>query len=253
MLSSRKRAALFGGLVLTLTTVIALAVATTGAYFTDSHGGQISGTNGTVTINANGGAGAGQLDFDFSGILPGQAKTATINIGNPTANSEDVWLVFSNDNGMWSAVNNLGQYGKFIVGGYTYDNLSNKYVPGTPGVAGTPTGGYMSGSCSTVPRVDANYLPHAIKVATLGSGASHSFNVTFQYIECMTDHQGEDIFNAAENDIGGTATITPGPLNFSVVAFQAGVDPTSPFNGVNAIVPLDLSGYGAYNHQYIQP
>jgi hypothetical protein len=247
----KRRATAVGGLVLSFGAVLALTVATTGAYFTDTHSGQISGTNGTVTVTANGGSGAGQLDFDFSGILPGAAKTATINIGNPTSNTEDIWLVFNNDNSMWSAVNDLGQYGKFTVGGYVYDNLNNKFVPGTPGVAGTPTGGFMSGSCSTVPRVDANYLPHAIRVASLAGGASQSFNMTFQYNACMTDHQGEALFNAAENDTG--ASITPGPLHFAVVAFQQGVDPTSPFNGANAISALDLSAFGAFNHQYIQP
>jgi hypothetical protein len=154
---------------------------------------------------------------------------------------------------MWSAVNNLGQYGKFTVGGYVYDNLRNAYAALTPGVPGTPTGGFMSGSCSTVARVGANYLPHAIKIATLPASGSISFPITFEYNACMTDHQSEAIFNAAGNDIGGThPTITPGPLVFNVAAFQDGVDPTSPFNGSAAILPLDLSGYGTSHFQYIQ-
>jgi len=242
--------------------LIGSVVATTGAYFTDSHGGQIAGTNGTVAISVTGSGSTsvndpGLVQFDFSGILPGApGKTATINVTNPTANSEDVYLVFSNTNGMWSAVNNLGQFGEFWVGGYVYDNLANRSLPPTPGVLGTPSGGNMTyPGCETVLRVPQNYLPHAIKIATLaGGGGNISVPVTFQYNACMTNHQGETLFNAAENDIGGTANahITPGPLMFNVVAFQGGVDPTSPFNGSAAITQLDLTAFGTSNFQYIQ-
>lgn len=252
--STKRRATAISGLVLSIAAVLALTVASTGAYFTDSHPGQISGINGNVAVNVNGGVGAGQLNFDFSGILPGDTKTATMNVGNPTGNTEDVWLVFSNSNGMWSAVNDLGQYGKFTVGGYTYDNLNNKNTnaqPATPGQAGTPiTGSYMSGSCSTVQRVPINYLPHAVKIASLASGATTTFDVTFQYNPCMTDHQSEAIFNPGTAD---SPIVASGPLQFAIVGFQGGVDPTSPFNGVNAITPLTLAAFAPFDHQQIQP
>ena len=255
---SKRKFARIAAVLTTLVATVAListVVMSTGAYFTDSHSGKISGTNGNVAVSVSGGGGgAGGLSFDFTGLLPGVPKTATITVQNTTGNPEAVWLVFSNDNGMWSAVNNLGQYGKFTVGGYVYDNLNNKYTPATPGVLGTGVGTYMSGSCSTVERVGANYLPHAIKIASLASGVAHSFNITFEYNPCMTEHQLEAIFNPAEADWeGGSAVVAPGPLKFSIAGYQDGVDPTSPFNGLAAISTLDLSTYGPFDKQYIQP
>ncbi len=258
---NKRKFARIGALATTAVATAALlggVVATTGAYFTDSKPGAVYGTNGTIAISVSGGGGGGGLDFDFSGILPGVPKTATINVSNTTPNPEAVWLVFDNTNGMWSAVNNLGQFGKFTIGGYVYDNLSNKYAVGpTPGQAGAGTGTYMTWpSCTTVERVPINYLPHAIKITTLPAWGSASFPVTFEYNPCMDQHQGESIFNAAGNDIGGTGgaavAASPGPLFFSVAAFQDGVDPTSPFNGGAAITPLNLSTYGSYTNQYIQ-
>lgn len=263
----RRFAALLAVVAL-LTSAIGLAIGGTGAYFTDSHSGQIGGNNGTIAISVSGSGGTSAGDpslvtFDFSGILPGApGKTATVNVTNLTANDEAIWLVFSNANGMWSGVNNLGQYGKFTVGGYVYDNLQNKNTnaePATPGVAGAPIAGqFMGQDCTTVNRVPINYLPHAIKIATLGASGNVSFPISFEYIACMTAHQGESLFNALGNDIGGTggaalAAAPSVPLMFNVVAFQAGVDPTSPFNGAAAIAPLNLSTYNLSTHQYIQP
>lgn len=265
----KRKFARIGALATTAVATAALlgsVVATTGAYFTDGHAGQIAGNNGTVAISVAGSGATSAGDpanvaFDFSGILPGTPKTATITVTNPTTNPEAIWLVFDNSNSMWSAVNNLGQYGKFTVGSFVYDNLSNKYVAANPGVVGTPIpGSYMSGSCSTVQRIPVNYLPHAVNLGTLGAGATFNFSMSFTYNACMTNHQGEALFNPAENDIlrapgapdGGSADIypiTPGPLLFKVAAFQDGVDATSPFNGANAITPLNLSPFGPSSNQ----
>jgi hypothetical protein len=253
-----------GALVTTLVAAGALissVVASSGAYYTAGHSGQISGNNGSVAITVTGSGATATGDgtavaFDFSGIMPGApGKTATINVTNTTTNAEDVWLVFDNTNGIWSAVNDLGQYGKFLVGGYVYDNLNNNKAntnTTTPGVAGTPTGSFMSGSCSTVPRVPINYLPRAIKIVGLAGGASASFNMTFMYNACMTDHQGEALFNPAEADAPISSHVGSGGLLFNIVAFQPGVDPTSPFNGANAITQLNLGVFSPFDLQYIQ-
>ncbi len=252
--------------------LISTMIATTGAYFTDSHSGQIAGNNGTVQIavTGSGATSAGDpslVNFDFSGILPGVPTTATVHVSNPTSGAEDIWLVFDNSNFMWSAVNNLGQYGKFQIGGYVYDNLANGYQSLTPGVAGTPVNPpkFMGGDCSSIARVGANALPHAIFIGTLAGGTSTSFPMTFTYNACMTNHQGESIFNAAEADGTIAAAVAgaggPGPLLFNVVAFQPGVDPTDPFNGSAAITPIpNLGGLTwlthtpplYYKYQYIQ-
>lgn len=219
--------------------LIGVAVVGTGAYYTDSHGGQISGNNGSVAITVDGtGTGPEDMDFDFSGILPGApGKTATITVTNTGSAPEDLYLAFNNDNNMWSAVNDLGQYGKFIINTKTYDNLNNTYTAANSGVS-MPGSGVMGGSCAGVPRVAINYLPHVISLGTLAVGEVWSFDINFQYIACMTDHEGEAIFNSAEAGIG--AGIAPAPLKFAVAAFQQGVNPNDPFNGTGRIAPLTL-------------
>jgi hypothetical protein len=259
---SKRKFARLAAVMTTLVATVAListVVASSGAYFTDSHSGQIAGTNGTIAITVTGSGDTsvgGTASFDFSGILPGApGKTATVNVTNTTANSEDVWLVFDNSNYMWSAVNDLGQYGMFQVGGYTYDNLNNKNtntLGPTPGQVGTPTGDNMSGSCSAVQRVPINFLPHAILIGTLAGNGSTSFPITFQYNACMTDHQGDPLFNPAGADAPIPSLVSSTPLKFNVVAFQGNVDPTSAFNGANAISKLTLSSVAPFDLQYIQ-
>lgn len=254
------------GTVGVLASLVSVAVAGTGAYYTQSVAGTVSGGNGTIAITVSGNSATGDLNFDFSGILPGVAKTANVHVSNTTANTEAIWLVFDNTNGMWSGVNNLGQFGEFQVGSsyapgglYVYDNLANRSVPPTPGVAGAPTGSNMTfPGCETVARVPQNYLPHAIKITSLAAWGSADFPITFEYNACMTGHKTEAIFNAAGNDIGGTGgaalAANPNvPLVFNVVAFQGNADPTSPFNGSAAITNLALGAYGTSNFQYIQP
>jgi hypothetical protein len=230
-----------------LASLVSVAVAGTGAYYTDTVAGTVSGNNGTVAISASGNTTSGNLAFDFSGILPGVAKTATITVTNTGSGPEDIYLAFDNSNNMWSAVNDLGQYGKFVINGNTYDNLNNKTGNATTGVAGSPiSDSYINttdptNSCYMVPRVPVNYLPHVIFLGTLPAGsAAWPFTISFQYIACMSDHKGQSLFNAATWDLGGTAPAAGTPLLFKVAAFQPGISPTNTANGTGAIPNLVL-------------
>jgi hypothetical protein len=69
----------------------------------------------------------------------------------------------------------------------------------------------------------------------------------------MIDHQNESIFNAAEADSPIAGHISGTALKFSVAAFQDGVDPSSPFNGANAITQFNLTAFTPYTLDYIQP
>lgn len=212
--------------------LISAAVMSTGAYFTDSHGGAITGNLGTVAINTSG------ENIDFTDLMPGETQTQTVWVQNTGTGNEDIYLAFSNANLAWSAVNDLGQYGKFVVNGQTYDNLNNRYAAADSGVPGTPsTTDFMPGSCSTVGRVPVNYLPHVIKLGTLSPGQLWSFDISFQFNACMTGGQGQTLWQAADTDF---PTIGPVPLNYVVAAFQPGVNPQDPFNGAGQIAPLTL-------------
>ncbi len=54
----------------------------------------------------------------------------TVNVQNTGTGNEDIYLVFDNTNVGWSAVNDLGQYGKFTIDGTIYDNLNNSVRAG---------------------------------------------------------------------------------------------------------------------------
>jgi hypothetical protein len=225
------------------TTIVATAallsgvVATTGAYFTDTKPGAITGDLGTVKVAISGEA------ITFANLLPGEDQTATVNVVNTGTGNEDMWLVFDNDNLAWSAVNNLGAYGIFTVNGVVYDNLSNQYAAGSgpaPVISTDPNSG-----CYNVPRPNIAYLPHAIKLGTWTPGQAATFNISFHFNACMTvpNVDGVSLWGAAAsgNDVNGYfPAISPAPLNFKIAAFQPNVLPTDQMNGAGKIAPLVL-------------
>ena len=229
----------FARIAAVATTVVATAallsgiVATTGAYFTDSKPGAVAANFGNVAV-----AVAGE-NINFANLMPGEVQTQTVTVQNTGTGNQDIWLAFDNTNFGWSMVNDLGQYGKFVINGKTYDNLSNKTGNTTTGVAGAPLAQMMTGSCSTVNRVPTNYLPSRILLGTLASGQIWTFNVSFNIIACKSTGGGGDLWSSVANDFSPLVT-GPTPLNFKIAAFQPGVNPSDPFNGLGAIAPLSL-------------
>ncbi|MBF6606601.1 MAG: hypothetical protein IVW53_13605 [Chloroflexi bacterium] len=216
-----------------MASLIGVAVVGTGAYFTDSVGGQISGNLGTVAVAVSG------QNINFANLMPGEVQTQAVTVKNTGTGNEDIYLAFDNTNKGWSAVNDLGQYGKFVINGKTYDNLSNKYNS-TTGVPGAPISGvFMGGSCSTVNRVPVNFLPHVILLGTLTPNQTWTFNIAFNIIACKSDGGGADLWSSIANDFSPLLT-GPLPLNFKIAAFQPGVNPNDPFNGAGQIAPLSL-------------
>jgi hypothetical protein len=222
--------------VAAMVALVGATVLTTGAYFTDSKGGSISGNLGTVSVNISG------ANIDFKNLLPGVDQTQTVTVKNTGTANEDMWLVFSNDNGAWSAVNDLGAYGIFTVAGHVYDNLNNAFPAGS-GPAGIISTNPDSG-CYNVVRPDIAYLPHAIKLWTLVPNQVATFNIAFHFNACMTggNGTGAPLWASVANDIPNlhANALTPLPLQFSVAAFQQGVDPQDQMNGLGRITPFTL-------------
>ena len=81
----------------------------TGAYFSDTHTGTISGTIGTIKVTPGGGTGGENMDIAFSNLLPGAPQTVSSTYTNSGSSTEDVWVVFNNATAL-SAFNNLGSY-----------------------------------------------------------------------------------------------------------------------------------------------
>jgi hypothetical protein len=102
----------------------ALAIAssgTTGAYFSDTKLGGVTGTVGSVTIGTAGGvAGVGQgISFVFSNLAPGKVQTATVTYTNTGTLAQDIYLTFPSITAL-HALNNLKTDGHvYLVGGKT--------------------------------------------------------------------------------------------------------------------------------------
>lgn len=232
---SKRKFIRFGAAMTTLAAagaLIAGVIGSSSAYFTDTHGGgAINATEGNVALKVDGSTGNAPT-INWSDIMPGVTKTTTVSVQNTGTNNEDVYLVFDNKNGGWSAVNAMGAYGAFTIDGTIYDNLNNKFPWGTDSSGQVISSNPASG-CYNVPRpAQIKFLPHYIEVASaLTTTASKSFDISFTLNPCTT---GPNVAGAGAFDSGYST------LNFSVVAFQAGVSPTDPYNGGGKIVPLTL-------------
>jgi hypothetical protein len=203
--------------------LIGVAVVGTGAYFTDTHPGQIAGTFGSVkvVVTGSGQGGADNLAFSFDGMMPGEFKTANISVQNTGTGNEDIYLVFDNANGVWSDVNTLGTFGEFIVNGTNYNNLNNHWPQNTANAYTNPCGDIFN---------FIRYLPHVNGLGMLTPGASATYVVQFRYSACISSPLAQ-----SQPILGGL------PLKFAIVAEQPGVLPNDVHNGAGMIPDLTLA------------
>lgn len=185
-----------------------LAVAGTGAYFTDAEAGTISATMGTIKIDTSGGDDGVVGKIAFTNMLPGETQAKTINFGNTGSRAQDVWLVFTSDlgdqaNADQTLINNWGRYAEIhITSGSTpvfeSNNLNDN--PSCPLGEGDPDGSYV-----------CNPLPQQVKLASnLNPGAWGSMTFAFR--------PSSRFDNAVQ-----AATILS--LDYKIVATQPGIAP----------------------------
>lgn len=219
------------GVIALLTSLIGIAVAGTGAYFTDSKPGAVTGNLGTVSVAISG------QNINFANLLPGVDQTQTVAVQNTGTGPEDIYLAFDNSNQAWSAVNDLGAYGIFTINGHVFDNLNNQYAAGTSGAPVISTS--QASGCYNVVRPPIAYLPHVILIGTFAPGQLSHFDISFHFNSCLTggNGTGASLWSAADTNF---PTIGPVPLNFQIAAFQQGVDPSNSQNGGGKINPLAL-------------
>jgi hypothetical protein len=204
--------------------LVAAAATATGAYFSDTKDGKVTGSGGSILVAAGANADTGGgLNFGWSNMLPGEVYSATAYFQNSGANPQDVYLTFPNATAL-SALNQLGRYGavKILVNGnvvYYNDNLNDYPNNGTSGVP--------------------SQIPLASNVAPNGSG-----NVTFQfqYASKMVGGNGlgfmwnsypaadKPIHDARDAAGFGQRTVNPADgtgngLPFAIVATQHGILP----------------------------
>jgi len=220
------------GTAITLAGAMAIiASGTTGAYFSDTKTASIGGTVGSVKISTLGstGVGADNLNFSFTGLMPGVAQTATVNFRNVGTAPQDVYLTFPNVAAL-HAINNLGHYGEIHVvdtaGTHLFDsvNLSD----GRPDASGT---------CGTFrPENDGCWpLPQSILVArNVPANGTGAVSFSFNYATIL----GTATTTSAASSGGGAFNVYPSPhataadstssgtgLPVNVVAVQVGQQP----------------------------
>ena len=140
-----------------------IASGTTGAYFSDTKTGSITGTIGNVHLSTT------DTTFAWTDMMPGEAKSATVAFTGKGSGPQDFYLVFPNLTAL-SALNSLGEYGAVHISGNAMDNwdsanLNDGYPCGTPGNVGVAT------LCS---------VPQQLKLAS-NLGINETRNFTFQF------------------------------------------------------------------------
>ena len=201
-----------------------LASGATGAYFSDTHSGNISGTIGNIHVRPSGGSGTDSTDLAFTNLLPGVAQTVKLNYTNTGSDPQDVYIVFNNATAL-SALNDLGRYGEVHLsanGTALFDsaNLDDHLVPGVHCSTFDPSGCWP---------LKSQYL----LASNLAPGATGNVSFSFNYTGKLKDQapagapaaawntypatDGQFTINAADGKGAG--------LPYEIVATQHGITP----------------------------
>jgi hypothetical protein len=216
--STAVRFTVWGATIAALATLVIAATGMTGAYFSDTAPGTITGNIGSIKVQASGGSGGG-THFTFANLLPGDPQTATIQFQNTGRNAQDVWLVFNNATAL-SALNNLGTYGEVHVSNAQQELFASKNLNDNAGSCGPFS--------STLPGCWP--LPGKIKVAgNLAPGAGSYVKFSFNYASKLSSPAAEGTaFNAYPVADQYTVNASDGSgsgLPYEIVATQVGQTP----------------------------
>jgi hypothetical protein len=210
---TKLRIAAIGGSLLLCGGLAVMASGATGAYFSDTHAGAVTGSIGTVQEATNGGSGGNGLDLSFVNLLPGEPQSVTANYGNTGTGNQDFYITFPNATAL-SALNNLGRYGTLHV--------SSSGTGAVGDVFDSANLNDNSGSCGGFSPSGCWPLPNQLKIASgVAPGSSGSVTITFNYASAL----------------GGSATTGGGTWNTYPVAGQV---TTNPSDGTGNGLPYDI-------------
>jgi hypothetical protein len=198
------------GLALALVVVaglVAVASGATGAYFSDTKSGEITGTIGSVKVDTS------DLTLRFSNLMPGEPQTVTLNYANAGTGNQDIWMVFPQPDAL-HAINDLGTYGEV------------KIQDSNTGVV------FFSNNLNDRPNNGTTPIPRTVQlVSNIPAGGSGTMSFTFMYAGKLTIGGG-GVWNIyplpALSYYTPTPGITLGSLNglpYQIVATQVGQTP----------------------------
>ncbi|HET8614194.1 MAG TPA: hypothetical protein VFL94_01630 [Actinomycetales bacterium] len=194
--------------------LVATAATGTGAYFTDSASGTISGTMGTIQIQGADGN-PDNMNISFTKMLPGETGRDTVTFKNIGQNPQDVWVVFPQSalgDGSTSTpndgVNDFGTYATIQIKSsgtqvFYSNNLNDDTTSCPPG--------------SVKPGVNrpCHALPSMIKLAdNVAPGAGGNMEFAFTPDAQFRSNQGLPVLN----------------LPYKLVATQHGIAPNNALN-----------------------
>jgi hypothetical protein len=163
-----------------------VASGSTGAYFSDTHTGAISGTIGSIRVTPSGGTASADgslMDLAFNDLLPGTPETVTVNYQNTGANPEDVWVVFPNATAL-SALNSLGNFGTVHLSSAGTGAIGDIFDSQNLNDNSTSC---PVGSTTTQHPFPCEPLPNEVLVASnVNSGAGGSFSFQFNYASALS-------------------------------------------------------------------
>jgi hypothetical protein len=205
--------------------LIGAAVQGTGAYFTDSHTGEIDASTGHVQVNVS------DLTLNFTNLLPDEFKTNNVDYTAAGTGAEDIWLVLPTDGSAVAfnggpGTNALGRYGHFAVtapaGSFTSYNLTTGPAGSTDvcPVDSDGHGGSTQQATSTNNADNGSYVPYCgvpgaiLLDSNVTAGQSGTAAITFGYTKVLRSSAAEDA------PLGVVA-------KFKIVATQHGISPTN--------------------------
>jgi hypothetical protein len=168
-----------------------VASGSTGAYFSDTHTGAISGTIGSIRVTPSGGTASADgslMNLAFNDLSPGAPQTVTVNYQNTGTSPEDVWLVFPNATAL-SALNSLGNYGTVHVSSAGTGALGDIFDSRNLNDNNTSC---PLGPVSTMHPYRCEPLPTQLLVASnVSPSAGGAVSFSFQYASALsTQHSG---------------------------------------------------------------
>lgn len=198
------------GLALALVLIaglVAVASGATGAYFSDTKDGTVTGTIGSVKVDTS------DLTLHFTNLMPGEPQTVALNYANAGTGNQDIWMVFPQPDAL-HAINDLGTYGQATI------QDSNSGVV------------FFSDNLNDRPNNGTTPIPRTVKlVGNLPAGGNGTMSFTFMYAGKLTIGGG-GVWNPYPLKALSYYTPTPGielgslnGLPYQIVATQVGQTP----------------------------
>lgn len=224
------RVAGFVGALCASAALVGTSVAGTGAYFTDSHNGNLAASSGHLRLNVDGSA----LNLSFQNLVPGEYQTKNVTYATDTNTNEDIWMVFDTSSAAYGAFSGgkgmtaypdggLGRYGHFAVANdnatrFTSYNLANQPAgdTSTTDTCGVNSSGNGGSNDVATPTHTPLYcgVPGAILLRSdAPNGASGEIEVTFGVTPKWTAQE-----------------VPVANVPFKIVATQHGVRPDNAYN-----------------------